>query len=272
MSASRWRWWSPRAGASPRTRRRWWSSISTRCRRCSIRCDGLAPGAPKARLDCPDNLVARHSDRLRRRRWRLRAAPRIGFPSVSASTRAAAMSIEPRGVLARFDAAEDMLTVWDDTQMPHRAKAVLVEALGPRRASGARGRARRRRRLRPEGRVSSRGAGGAGGRDAARPRRSNGSRTGARISSPPRQERARTGTMEAAFDADGRLLRASAAGSATITAPRRPMAWRCPTTPRPIWSGPMCCRPIGIDIDLLPDQPGAGSADARRRAAAGHLS
>ena len=39
-------------------------------------------------------------------------------------------SIEPRGVLARFDPAENLLTVWDSTQMPHRAKAILAAALG----------------------------------------------------------------------------------------------------------------------------------------------
>jgi len=39
-------------------------------------------------------------------------------------------SIEPRGVVARFDADEDTLTVWDGTQMPHRAKSILVMALG----------------------------------------------------------------------------------------------------------------------------------------------
>ena len=33
-------------------------------------------------------------------------------------------------MFARFDAAEEMLTVWDGTQMPHRAKSVLVAALG----------------------------------------------------------------------------------------------------------------------------------------------
>src|SRR6202040_2063410 len=38
--------------------------------------------------------------------------------------------IEPRAVMARFDPAERTLTVWDGTQMPHRAKAVLVKALG----------------------------------------------------------------------------------------------------------------------------------------------
>jgi carbon-monoxide dehydrogenase large subunit len=39
-------------------------------------------------------------------------------------------SIEARGVVARYDAVEDLLTVWDSTQMPHKAKRVLVDALG----------------------------------------------------------------------------------------------------------------------------------------------
>jgi carbon-monoxide dehydrogenase large subunit len=89
---------------------------------------GLAPGAPKARLDCPDNLVARHV---------------IDYGEVDAAFAAAAHtvaecfrlnkggghSIETRGVVAQFDPREH-LTVWDGTQMPHRAKAILVTALG----------------------------------------------------------------------------------------------------------------------------------------------
>src|SRR5205807_4107002 len=39
-------------------------------------------------------------------------------------------AIEARGVVARHDPVEDLLTVWDSTQMPHRAKRVLVDALG----------------------------------------------------------------------------------------------------------------------------------------------
>ena len=39
-------------------------------------------------------------------------------------------AIETRGVVARFDPDDDMLTVWINTQMPHRAKAVMVAALG----------------------------------------------------------------------------------------------------------------------------------------------
>jgi CO/xanthine dehydrogenase Mo-binding subunit len=88
-----------------------------------------APGAPRVRLDCPDNLVARTA---------------IDYGDVDKAFAGAAHrvaecfhlhkggghSIEPRGVMAKFDAAEETLTVWDGTQMPHRAKAVLVAALG----------------------------------------------------------------------------------------------------------------------------------------------
>lgn len=91
--------------------------------------DAVQPGAPKVRLDCPDNLVARTA---------------IAYGDIDAAFGQAALTlaerfhlhkggghaIEPRGVLARFDPAENALTVWDGTQMPHRAKAVLVEALG----------------------------------------------------------------------------------------------------------------------------------------------
>ena len=39
-------------------------------------------------------------------------------------------AIETRGVIVRFDPVDDVLTAWINTQMPHRAKAVLVAALG----------------------------------------------------------------------------------------------------------------------------------------------
>ena len=90
---------------------------------------GLEPSSPKARLDCPNNLVAQH---------------KLAYGDVDAAFAKAAHtiaerfrlhrggghSIEPRGVLARFEPAENMLTVWDSTQMPHRAKAMLVACLG----------------------------------------------------------------------------------------------------------------------------------------------
>ena len=91
--------------------------------------EGLKPGAPKARLDCPDNLVAH---------WV------VGYGDVEAAFARAphcvaqtfrmhkggGHSIEARGVVARFDRQENLLTVWDSSQMPHKAKRVLVDALG----------------------------------------------------------------------------------------------------------------------------------------------
>jgi len=92
-------------------------------------CAGLARGAPKARLDCPDNLVAhwvvQYGD--------VEAAFASAAHRVSARFRihkGGGHSIEARGVVARYDAVEDLLTVWDSTQMPHKAKRVLVDALG----------------------------------------------------------------------------------------------------------------------------------------------
>ena len=91
--------------------------------------DGLKPGAPKARLDCPDNLVAH---------WVVaygdvegafaRAAHRVA--QTFRMNKGGGHSIEARGVVARFDRLENLLTVWDSTQMPHKAKRVLVDALG----------------------------------------------------------------------------------------------------------------------------------------------
>ncbi|HXJ01917.1 MAG TPA: xanthine dehydrogenase family protein molybdopterin-binding subunit [Micropepsaceae bacterium] len=90
---------------------------------------GLAPGSPRARLDCPDNLVAQH---------------RLTYGDADAAFAAAAHriamrfsldkgiggSIEPRAIAAHFAVSENLLTVWDGTQMPHRAKSILVAALG----------------------------------------------------------------------------------------------------------------------------------------------
>ncbi len=90
---------------------------------------GLERDAPKARRDCPDNLVAR---------WVVKygdierafagAAHRIS--ERLRIHKGGGHSIEARGVVARHDPADDLLTVWDSTQMPHKTKRVLVEALG----------------------------------------------------------------------------------------------------------------------------------------------
>ena len=90
---------------------------------------GLEPDSPKARLDCPDNLVSQtHIDygdvdgafanaaHIFKQRYRL--------------DKGGGHSLETRGTVARFDADERRLTLWDGTQMPHRAKALLVTSLG----------------------------------------------------------------------------------------------------------------------------------------------
>jgi aerobic carbon-monoxide dehydrogenase large subunit len=89
----------------------------------------LAPGAPKARLDCADNLVAQ---------WALKygdaerafagAAHRIARRF--RIHKGGGHAIETRAVLARYDETEDLLTVWDGTQMPHKAKRVIIDTLG----------------------------------------------------------------------------------------------------------------------------------------------
>jgi carbon-monoxide dehydrogenase large subunit len=89
---------------------------------------GLALGSPRARLDTPDNLVAQHAIKYGDiDKAFSEAAHRIA--EHFRLNKGGGHSIETRGVLARFDAL-DGLTVWDGTQMPHRAKAILVAALG----------------------------------------------------------------------------------------------------------------------------------------------
>ncbi len=89
----------------------------------------LSPGAPKARLDCADNLLAQ---------WALKYGDAerafAGTAHCIAQRfrihKGGGHAIETRAVLARHDVAEDLLTVWDGTQMPHKAKRVIVETLG----------------------------------------------------------------------------------------------------------------------------------------------
>jgi carbon-monoxide dehydrogenase large subunit len=89
---------------------------------------GVASGAPKARLDCPDNLVARHVINYGDVDAALAAAPHT-IQECFRLNKGGGHSIETRGVVAQFDSRAGLLTVWDGTQMPHRAKAILVAAL-----------------------------------------------------------------------------------------------------------------------------------------------
>ena len=91
--------------------------------------EGLAADAPRARIGFADNLVAQ---------------TKVDYGDVDGAFTSAAHAIteefrlhkggghpiEPRGLVARFDEIEQRLTLWDSTQLPHRAKAMLVTTLG----------------------------------------------------------------------------------------------------------------------------------------------
>src|SRR3954466_3696009 len=90
---------------------------------------GLETGAPKARLDCPDNLIARQSidygdvdGAFAKAAHRIKARFRLH--------KGGGHSIETRGVAVRIDPVDDTLTIYVNTQAPHRAKQILVAALG----------------------------------------------------------------------------------------------------------------------------------------------
>lgn len=91
--------------------------------------EGLQPGAPRARLDCPDNLTAEHNVRYGEVERGFATAAHC-FSERFRMDKGGGFSIEPRGVIARYDANEDLLTVWDGTQTPHRAKTVMAQTLG----------------------------------------------------------------------------------------------------------------------------------------------
>lgn len=93
--------------------------------------DGLEANSPRARRDCPDNLVARTGIDYGDADAVFTRAPHVVSEEFRLS-KGGGHSMEARGVIARYDEVEDRLTVWDSTQMPHRAKAVLVDALALR--------------------------------------------------------------------------------------------------------------------------------------------
>jgi len=90
--------------------------------------EAVKPGAPRARLDCPDNIVARWTigygdvaGKLAQSHHRVRKRFRLH--------KGGAHSMETRGLIVRWDSDSETLTVWNSTQMPHRVKNMLVQAL-----------------------------------------------------------------------------------------------------------------------------------------------
>ena len=90
---------------------------------------GVAIGSPKARLDCPDNVVAEAIIKYGDVDAAFGRAAHV-FAEKLRLHKGGGHSMEPRGIIARYDEGNGSLDVWDSTQMPHRNKAVLTQMLG----------------------------------------------------------------------------------------------------------------------------------------------
>ena len=253
----------------PRTPPRWSSSTYDPLPAVLDPCAGLAPGAPKARLDCPDNLVAHWAVKYGDvERTFAGAAHRMS--EHFRMHKGGGHSIEARGVVARFDAADELLTVWDSTQMPHKAKRVLVDALGLSE---------------DQVRVIAPDVGGGFGpknpfypEELAMPAAALAAGPSDQMDrGPPRefhrhQSRARAGL---GGRSGGRRATAScsrsAAISATTTAPPRRPGLSLPQNATTNLLGPYVLPALPARRLALPHQHGGGDLDPRRRPAAGHL-
>ncbi len=89
----------------------------------------LADNAPPALSSLPDNLCAKFTTGY----GDLDAAFAGAHQTVTLDLhqhKGGGHAIECRAVLAEYDDVQDLLTVWDATQMPHRAKGLIVDLLG----------------------------------------------------------------------------------------------------------------------------------------------
>jgi len=89
----------------------------------------LANDAPRARLEIADNRVAEFTQAFGDCNAAFRSAATV-IRERFRLHKGGGHAIECRGVVARHEPADDVLTVWDGTQMPHRAHGILVRMLG----------------------------------------------------------------------------------------------------------------------------------------------
>jgi len=91
--------------------------------------DATAPGAPPARLAMKSPELAR----IKQSYGDIAGAFANAAHTVSVSLsqhRGVAHPIEGRGLVARWEAADDLLTLWDSTQQSHEIRSFLCEMLG----------------------------------------------------------------------------------------------------------------------------------------------
>ena len=177
------------------------------------------------------------------------------------------LTMEPRGVLAEWDAAKGVLTVSGAAKVPFFNRRILAKQIGLRRRRHRHDRERRRRRLRRARRVLSRGL-----PDSVRgaPCRPAGEVDRGPAREPDGDEpRARGGGRRR-----DRLRRATARSSAS--ARRTPVPTgrlhahqrrgRRRATSRSSWPGPIASRTSKLDVVVVDDQQDAGRHLSRARA------
>ena len=89
----------------------------------------VQPGSPRTRIDCLDNIVAETGIKFGDVKRAFASAALVVSENFKIS-KGGGHAIEPRGLVASYDKYQDLLTIWEATQMPHRCKAVVVAALG----------------------------------------------------------------------------------------------------------------------------------------------
>jgi aerobic carbon-monoxide dehydrogenase large subunit len=91
--------------------------------------DAIAPGAPRVRGRDGDNILVEFVQHYGDADAAFARAPHV-FRTRLSQHRGGAHPLEGRGAVARFDAADDRLTLWSSTQMSHEVRASLVVLLG----------------------------------------------------------------------------------------------------------------------------------------------
>ncbi|HUC63615.1 MAG TPA: xanthine dehydrogenase family protein molybdopterin-binding subunit [Alphaproteobacteria bacterium] len=89
----------------------------------------LAPDAPRVHRNSPDNVVGRVRANFGDVEAAFANAPHV-FKETHRQHRGGPHSMETRGVLASYDGATDLLTVWNSTQSPYNARRFLAAHLG----------------------------------------------------------------------------------------------------------------------------------------------
>ena len=120
---------SPTTATRPRTPSNTSSSTTRRCPPWRTPAPPCCRTRRRYALDVPDNRVAEFTQSFGDADAAFRAADHVVTEKIWLH-KGGGHAIECRGLVARYDAADDLLSVWDGTQMPHRIHGILVELLG----------------------------------------------------------------------------------------------------------------------------------------------